>query len=218
MKRRTDLRLLALDNAALLFSGNENDRIEVTAFLNQLNGLAHRLRIGIILSTHQSKSRADSSLAFASGSTAWVNASRSALELRPASSETPTQLILRKTNHTVPGTVIDLTWENGVLALLSTSHSLASMKKRSLDKIIFNEIEAAWNRGNPLSLFPQAKDRYLPELLALQHGGKVIEYLNRTKGWIASGHILSNQSIVRNTRAQKGLRVVKWPDHVVRGT
>jgi RecA-family ATPase len=55
LKRIEGLRLLTLDNAALLYSGDENNRPEVTEFLSVLNGLAHRLDIGIVLSAHASK-------------------------------------------------------------------------------------------------------------------------------------------------------------------
>ena len=75
-------RLLALDNAALLYAGDESSRPEVTEFLAMLNGVADRLAIGIILSAHASKSSDGTALRVTSGSTAWVNACRSVLELK----------------------------------------------------------------------------------------------------------------------------------------
>src|SRR5207248_11691366 len=62
LTRVVALRLLTLDNAAVLFAGDENSRTEVTAFLSALNGMADRLSIAIILSAHASKSQDGSTL------------------------------------------------------------------------------------------------------------------------------------------------------------
>ena len=64
--------LVVLDNVAHLFPGNENDRGEVTRFVNLLNRLAGETGAAIILIGHPNKS-GDSY----SGSTAWLNAVRS---------------------------------------------------------------------------------------------------------------------------------------------
>ncbi|MEZ5784730.1 MAG: AAA family ATPase [Rhizobiaceae bacterium] len=70
--RRTGADFVALDNVAHLFPGNENDRGEVTRFVNLLNGLAGETGAAIMLLGHPNKS-GDSY----SGSTAWPNAVRS---------------------------------------------------------------------------------------------------------------------------------------------
>lgn len=70
--RRTGAKLVALDNVAHLFPGNENDRGEVTRFVNALNRLAGESGAAIILLGHPNKSGDDYS-----GSTAWLNAVRS---------------------------------------------------------------------------------------------------------------------------------------------
>lgn len=57
LSRIKALRLATLDNATVLFAGDENSRSEVTEFISLLNGLADRLGIGIILSAHASKSQ-----------------------------------------------------------------------------------------------------------------------------------------------------------------
>jgi hypothetical protein len=61
-----------LDNVAHLFTGNENDRGEVTRFVNLLNRLAGETGAAIVLLGHPNKI-GDSY----SGSTAWLNAVRS---------------------------------------------------------------------------------------------------------------------------------------------
>lgn len=68
----TGSKLVFLDNVAHLFTGNENDRGEVTRFVNLLNRLAGDTGAAIVLLGHPNKS-GDSY----SGSTAWLNAVRS---------------------------------------------------------------------------------------------------------------------------------------------
>ncbi|WP_343343396.1 AAA family ATPase [Sphingomicrobium sp. XHP0239] len=70
--RATDAKLVFLDNVAHLFDGNENDRGDVTQFVNLLNRLAGETGAAIVLIGHPNKS-GDSY----SGSTAWLNAVRS---------------------------------------------------------------------------------------------------------------------------------------------
>lgn len=110
------LSLVALDNVALLYADNENDRIAVSGFLNALNGMAARLNCGMILSTHTSKSTDGLENRIASGSTAWLNACRSVLTLRADDDDKEcVQLRLAKANHTRPGETIDLIWRDGIL-------------------------------------------------------------------------------------------------------
>ncbi len=68
----TGAKLVALDNVAHLFTGNENDRSEVTRFVNLLSRLAGETGAAILLLGHPPKNGADYS-----GSTAWLNAVRS---------------------------------------------------------------------------------------------------------------------------------------------
>jgi len=70
--RATGAKLAVLDNVAHLFTGNENDRGQVTRFVNLLNRLAGETGAAIGLLGHPNKS-GDSY----SGSTAWLNAVRS---------------------------------------------------------------------------------------------------------------------------------------------
>ncbi len=72
MIQATGARLVFLDNVAHLFTGNENDRGQVTRFVNLLNRLAGETGAAIVLLGHPNKS-GDSY----SGSTAWLNAVRS---------------------------------------------------------------------------------------------------------------------------------------------
>lgn len=64
--------LVWLDNVAHLFVGDENNRAQVTQFVNLLNRLASETGAAIVLLAHPPKSGATFS-----GSTAWINAVRS---------------------------------------------------------------------------------------------------------------------------------------------
>lgn len=72
----TDVGFVALDNVAHLFPGNENDRAQVTAFVNLLNRLCKETGCAILLIAHPNK-HGDTY----SGSTAWLNAVRSQIVL-----------------------------------------------------------------------------------------------------------------------------------------
>lgn len=115
-RRIPDLRLLVIDNVALVYADNENDRIAVSGFVNALNGLAARLGCAIILCTHTSKTTEDAGNRLASGSTAWVNAARAVLVLKPDDAN-PDKVTLRvaKANHVRRGDAIELVWDDGVL-------------------------------------------------------------------------------------------------------
>ncbi len=200
------LQLLTLDNVALLFSGDENSRIEVTGFMSHLNKMAARLDIAIILSTHSSKSNDGSSLRLASGSTAWINAARSVLELKKGSDDT-VSLKLRKTNHAPAGEVAELTWKDGVLYRPEgESFLLASLRQKQTRSYILNEVQRRQDTEQPLSSSHQAVGRYLPDALRSQSAGKYkVSELNREmRHLLASGELISSK---KNTRSSRGLRV-----------
>ncbi len=169
-----DLRLLVLDNAALLYHGNENDRVEVTAFVRALTGMAERLQIGIILTSHTSKSSDDSVAKVGSGSTAWVFACRSVIKLE--SDGDAATLTLVKANHVRPGLEIPLEWKGSVLVAKAPPDSLEERaRKRQIDRLIFERVEQAGAANWPLSATAQTGDRYLPKALAKRGGFKAKE-------------------------------------------
>lgn len=69
--------LIVLDNIAQMFTGNENDRAQVTAFCNLLTGLALDVDAAILLVGHTAKGEGSQF----SGSTAWDAAVRARLFL-----------------------------------------------------------------------------------------------------------------------------------------
>lgn len=112
----TKAEVLVLDNVAHLFAGNENDRGQVTRFVNALYGLVKQFDLSILLIGHPNKS-GDAY----SGSTAWLNAVRSQIELaRPDDAEhDPDARVLRlgKANYARAGAEIRFRWHDHAFAL-----------------------------------------------------------------------------------------------------
>lgn len=110
---QTGSSLVVLDNAAHLFAGNENDRQQVTAFVNLLYSLCRDLGVTIILVAHSNKA-GDSY----SGSTAWLNAVRSQIVLqRPEGAIDPDErlLTLGKANYARQGEELRFRWHEFAL-------------------------------------------------------------------------------------------------------
>jgi len=108
----TGAKIVALDNVAHLFAGNENDRHDVTRFVNLLNRLARDTGAAILLIGHPNKA-GDSY----SGSTAWLNAVRSQIWLDTPRNEdgcVPDRdaraLTIGKANYAPQGNAISFRW------------------------------------------------------------------------------------------------------------
>ena len=91
-------RLLILDNIGHLYGGNENDRFQVTTFLNRLSGLARQMDGAVVLLGHPPKNEAQYS-----GSTAWSNNVRSRVWLEKCKDDEDRWILKRaKTNYAEP--------------------------------------------------------------------------------------------------------------------
>lgn len=110
--RRTGAKLVALDNVAHLFPGNENDRGEVTRFVNALNRLAGDSGAAIILLGHPNKSGDDYS-----GSTAWLNAVRSQFVIEHDLQTDMRTLTVGKANYARKGEQLRFAWVNWAFVL-----------------------------------------------------------------------------------------------------
>jgi RecA-family ATPase len=111
------VRVIALDNIAHIFSGNENDRAMVTAFCSKLASLALEIDGAVILIGHPAKGLGSQW----SGSTAWEACVRTRLYL---SRETDAEgkevegsdmrtLSLGKANYAGKGWKVDMQWRAG---------------------------------------------------------------------------------------------------------
>ncbi|MBB3862218.1 RecA-family ATPase [Novosphingobium hassiacum] len=107
MMQRTRAKLVFLDNLSHLFTGNENDRGEVTRFSNLLNRLASQHAAAIILFGHTSKGGNGASF---SGSTAWANAVRSQVTLAHDPETDLRTLTVTKANYSRKGEAITFAW------------------------------------------------------------------------------------------------------------
>ncbi len=97
--------LIVLDNVAHLFDGNENDRGEVTQFVNLLNRLAQETGAAILMLAHPNKAGDDYS-----GSTGWNNAVRSRVFLEHDEETDLRHLRLPKSNYSKKGDVVSFRW------------------------------------------------------------------------------------------------------------
>lgn len=110
--RRTGAKLVALDNVAHLFPGNENDRGEVTRFVNALNRLAGESGAAIILLGHPNKSGDDYS-----GSTAWLNAVRSQFVIEHDLQSDMRTVTVGKANYARKGERLRFAWVDWAFVL-----------------------------------------------------------------------------------------------------
>ena len=78
--------LVAIDNSALTFDGNEIDRSAVTAFLSWLDDMAADANCSVLLASHPAKTNLGEGAVY-SGSSAWRNRPRALLRLRPSRKE-----------------------------------------------------------------------------------------------------------------------------------
>jgi RecA-family ATPase len=111
--QQTKAKLIILDNVAHIFAGNENDRAQVTAFINLLYSLCLDNGVSIVLIGHPNKS-GDSY----SGSTAWLNAVRSHVTIaKPEDTYDPDERLLTvgKANYAREGETLKFRWHDFAL-------------------------------------------------------------------------------------------------------
>lgn len=104
----TGAKLAILDNVAHLFTGNENDRGEVTRFVNLLNRLAGETGAAILLLGHPNKAGDTYS-----GSTAWISAVRSHASLSHDMDTDVRTITVGKANYARKGEAIRFVWMEG---------------------------------------------------------------------------------------------------------
>lgn len=172
---RANARLVVLDNAAHMFAGNENDRQQVTAFVNLLYSLCRDLGVTIILVAHSNKA-GDSY----SGSTAWLNAVRSQVVLsRPADTPDPDERILTlgKANYARQGQELRFRWHEFALRLDSElspdmrSELAANAKAAAVNERFLQCLAKTKEERRAVSLSSSASN-YAPRVFAKTTLGK----------------------------------------------
>lgn len=136
--------LIALDTAADMFGGNENDRSQVRQFIGLLRGLAITANAGVLLASHPSLSgiTTDSGL---SGSTGWHNSVRSRLYFKAAKAlegdkDDLRELEVRKNNYGPSGEIIRMRWQNGVFVPVSVPSSLERIAAEKAAEDLFLQL------------------------------------------------------------------------------
>jgi RecA-family ATPase len=104
--------VIILDPIAQIFGGDENNRFQVTHFVNVMTGLAREFNCAVLMPGHPAKSE-DSEY---SGNTAWNATVRSRLLLQRRKGSDDGELLLSrvKSNYAQPDS-LSLRWVNGVL-------------------------------------------------------------------------------------------------------
>lgn len=211
-------KLVTIDNAALVYAGNENDRLEVTRFCAMLNGLAADAECAVVLTHHTSKSHDnDDTNKIASGSTAWINASRSVLSLKPEDAQGGSaELHVRKANHHRKPAPLPLEWTDNGLLLPTRSDSSVNqeLRDRNIDNALFETIDNRWKSGSPLSDVRTQSDRYAPRIVASEHGYSAKDVEKRLNHWLNRGNV-TKERIDGKQRNPVGLRVKDWPLHTM---
>ena len=210
------VRHVSLDNTSHLFTGNENARSEVAAFVNLCNAMARDIDGAVTMVGFPNKA-GDSY----SGSTAWENQVRSRLFLETPKNEDGVVIdsdyrVLRneKANYARKGAEIGFKWDRGTFVLPVAEDTAQSPLSHSFTDRqageALREIDNRWQAKNPFSAAHNSPERYLGAWL--QHRFRLSRNAAsaQIRTWGAAGFIVTEE-YDRHSKKQ-GLRVVKWPD------
>jgi RecA-family ATPase len=169
--------LVALDTAADVFAGNENDRTQVRQFIGMLRRIAIGADCAVLLASHPSVSGMEKGSGL-SGSTGWHNSVRTRLYFKPASvngddSKTDPdlrELECKKSNYGPTGEVIRLRWDNGVFKPIGEPSSVERLaEERKVEAIFLDLLDRFERQVQRVSPYPSSPHNYAPRLFA-QHG------------------------------------------------
>ncbi len=209
--------LLVLDTAADLFGGNENIRPQVRRFIGFcLGGLARDHDCAVVLLAHPSQSGLRDGSG-TGGSTAWNNTVRSRLYLtRPTEEEgaaSPDARVLSrmKANYASADGKVDMVWRNGAFVAGAATATFDAATWPVIHAM-FDEIQRAWDAGNPWSSSPQTRDtgRYFPTWARAQHGIAEQRMKALLIEWMANGCLVNDEACAK--KKKMGLRVLRRPD------
>lgn len=213
--RQLGARLIVLDNTSHLFTGNENARSEVAAFVNLCNGLAREIDGAVIVVGFPNKA-GDSY----SGSTAWENQVRSRLFLETPKNDDgevldPDYRVLRneKANYARKGAEIGFRWDKGTFVLPVEGEGEAPMSHNFTDAHAYDalrEIDRRWRSGNPFSAAYNSPERFIGTWLQQRFKLSRNAATAQIKRWGAM-EIIRSEEFDTHSKKQ-GLRVVNWPD------
>jgi RecA-family ATPase len=153
--------VIFLDNAAQLYTGDENDRSQVTAFINGLAGVARRTGAAVLLLAHPPKTGADYS-----GSTAWHAGVRSLWTPKRPGEFGELVLTRAKANYATTGEAIRLKWLDGALRLVDerTTGMEAVFRKHEVATAFLQALAELSSQGRAASHNKRAAN-YAPRLI-----------------------------------------------------
>jgi RecA-family ATPase len=164
-------KLVEIDPASYVFGGDENDRHEVTRFVDgALGDMALKLGAAVVLTAHPSRSGLRSGSNDA-GSTAWQNTFRSRLSISPAPdvdgiADVDGRVLHRhKSNFAKRDEVINFRYDNGVFAPRSAAYDTAYRRPAEDVFMALLDEHIAQNRG-PLSPSKNSGSNYAPRIFA----------------------------------------------------
>jgi hypothetical protein len=212
-------RHISLDNTSHLFTGNENARSEVAAFVNLCNALAREIDGAVTMVGFPNKA-GDSY----SGSTAWENQVRSRLFLETPKNDDgavidPDYRVLRneKANYARKGAEIGFMWHRGTFVLPPNEDASAPVSHTFTEQHAMEalqEIDLRWRDKKPFSSAANSPERYIGAWLGYRFKLSRRAAMAQVSAWGAAGFIVSEEYDSRTKK--QGLKVVKWPDRNLR--
>ncbi len=203
--------LIILDPIAQLYGGNENDRFQVSHFVNLVGGLAREFDCAVLLLGHPAKAEGSEY----SGSTAWNASVRSRLLLQRKEGEENELVLSRvKSNYAKPD-ILALHWANGVLRptsqkFMSPADKLdAEMRAGQAQQQFLNALDLLASRGISLSDAARASN-YAPR--EIERHGLLGDFTKREMeqamlGLLGRGLLAANEPVGKgdNRHVRRGL-------------
>lgn len=150
--------LIAIEAAADVFAGNENDRGQVRQFIALLRRLAIGSGAAIVIIAHPSLTGLASGTG-TSGSTAWNNSVRSRLYFTGSKDEESDddvrELRVMKANYGPAGEVVRLRWQSGVFVPVGGAGSLERVAaEAAVDQVYLDCLDAVHGSGRQVGPYP----------------------------------------------------------------
>lgn len=194
--------LIILDNIATIFAGDENNRFQVTHFVNLAGGLAREFGCGVLLLGHPAK--ADGSEY--SGSTGWNAAVRSRLLLQHGEGEDGGLSLGRVKSNYAPRESLALRWVDGVLRPKAPEHMTygdrldAEMRAGAARQAFLDALDGLTRQGRNVSHSDRATN-YAPKVM-LDAG--MAEGFGRGELAAAMNDLLNSGVLIANSVVGRG--------------
>jgi RecA-family ATPase len=162
--------LIAIESAADVFAGNENDRAQVRQFIALLRRLALTTGAAVLLIAHPSLTGMATGTG-TSGSTAWNNSVRSRLYFTGAKKSEDDdesdirELKVMKSNYGPAGEVVRLRWDRGIFVPEGGPGTLERVAaEAAVDQAYLDCLDAAHGSGRQVG--PYTGKAYAPSIFA----------------------------------------------------